>query len=202
MMKARTSIVVLATLASGFARSQETFTPVNVTFAGWVSFRLPLADNGESRHPCISGDGRHVAFESDSTDLISSDANGRQDVFVRDLVNHTANHTTELVSVNTSEQTGNGDSSTVGEVGRNALGSDRRFVLFRSEATDLVVGDTNGIADLFVRDRVASTTERVSVTDAEGQLSRASRVAQMSADGNRILFRSNALELGATPHLE
>lgn len=44
---------------------------------------------------------------------------------------------------------------------------DGRFVAFQSSAADLVVGDGNDIVDVFVRDRLLGTTERVSVSSAE-----------------------------------
>jgi len=188
MKNVRMSVFVLASLASGVARAQETFESVNVTPTGAIG-------NGESVNPAVSADGRFVAFASDSTDLVASDTNGFHDVFVRDL---TTGHT-EIVSVNPSGSSGNGPSAALAlsYTSRIAISADGRSVLFQSAASDLVLGDTNGVADLFVRDRVTGTTERVSVTDTEGQLSRAARRAQMSADGNRILFLSNASELGA-----
>ena len=51
--------------------------------------------NGSSLYPCISADGRFVAFESFATTLVSGDTNGDRDVFVRDR----QSGTTERVSV-------------------------------------------------------------------------------------------------------
>src|SRR5437867_2845951 len=50
------------------------------------------------------------------------------------------------------------------------ISADGRFMAFASDATNLVAGDSNGLIDVFVRDRVAGTTERVSVATggAEG----------------------------------
>jgi len=49
-----------------------------------------------------------------------------------------------------------------------AVSRDGRFVAFVSDAANLVPGDTNGITDVFVRDRLLGTTERVSV-DSNGR---------------------------------
>jgi hypothetical protein len=47
-----------------------------------------------------------------------------------------------------------------------SISRDGRFVAFQSSASNLVVGDTNGSIDIFVRDRLNGTTERVSVNTA------------------------------------
>src|SRR5258705_6726927 len=47
---------------------------------------------------------------------------------------------------------------------RSAVSGDGRFVVFVSLADNLVPGDTNNAADIFVHDRLTGTTERVSVS--------------------------------------
>src|SRR5689334_4894228 len=115
------------------------------------------AEGGEigSVHPSISADGRYVAFESDATNLVPGDTNGHEDVFVRDR----QAGTTERVSVGQGGAQANGDSGFAGL----AISGDGRFVAFASDASNLVKGDTNGATDVFVHDRQAGTTERVSV---------------------------------------
>src|SRR3954451_20360829 len=71
--------------------------------------------------------------------------------------------TTELVSVNSKGVRGNGGG------GAAAISGDGRFVAFTSNATNLVPGDTNDAQDVFVRDRQAGTTERVSVSSTGRQ---------------------------------
>src|SRR5205823_7255077 len=71
--------------------------------------------------------------------------------------------TTERVSVDSAGNEGNGGS------GGTAISADGRFVAFSSYATNLVAGDTNGVADVFVHDRQTGTTERVSVDSAGTQ---------------------------------
>jgi Tol biopolymer transport system component len=78
------------------------------------------------------------------------------------------------------------------------ISADGRFVVFISYATDLVPGDTNVEYDLFLRDRVAGTTTRVSVASAGAQaLGGPSYNASISADGRYISFYSYATDLVA-----
>lgn len=116
---------------------------------------LEVAPTGIS----ITPDGRFVAFASRASNLVPLDSNLRQDVFVRDLVNGTL----ERVSVSSSGIQGDFDSFAP------SLSADGRFVAFQSLATNLVTGDTNQRGDVFVRDRLLGTTERVSVSSTGAQ---------------------------------
>jgi Tol biopolymer transport system component len=78
---------------------------------------------------------------------------------------------------------------------RPRMSADGRYVAFVSRASNLVAGDTNGISDVFVRDRVLQTTERVSVGNA-GQSS-TSNIAydlRISDNGRYVLFGANGLD--------
>ena len=76
------------------------------------------------------------------------------------------------------------------------LSGDGRFVLFESDATNLVSNDTNKISDLFVRDRQTLRTERVNVSTAGVQANRAVRsLGGISADGRFVAFSSPATNL-------
>jgi uncharacterized repeat protein (TIGR01451 family) len=102
---------------------------------------------------------------------------------------------TEQVSVNSAEEEGNGDSA------NSSFSADGRYVTFHSDANNLVPEDTNDAHDVFVRDRLTGTTERVSVRSngREGEFGFASvvRVGQaISADGRYVTFSSSA-ELAA-----
>ncbi len=135
----------------------------------------------------ISADGRFVAFLSYATNLVAGDTNGVADIFVRDR----ATGTTERVSVDSAGAAGNGSSF------EGSISVDGRFVAFDSAATNLVAGDTNGVADIFVRDRATGTTERVSVDSAGAEGNGASSVAAISADGRFVAFLSYATNLVA-----
>src|SRR5439155_1073811 len=70
--------------------------------------------------------------------------------------------------------------------------ADGRFVAFHSAATNLVTGDTNGAADVFVHDRQTGTTERVSVASGGTQRNAASSGSALSADGRFAAVHSDA----------
>ena len=91
--------------------------------------------------PSVSADGRSVTFDSIASNLVPGDANGYEDVFVRDL----KLHRTYLVSVSSAGVQGNSDSLTP------AISGDGRYVVFNSDASNLVTGDTNDYEDVFVR---------------------------------------------------
>ena len=149
-------------------------------------------ENYESGGPRISADGRYVAFISYASNLVEGDTNGSMDVFVRDR----QNDTTERVSMATGGVQGNGDS---GQWGTSISGDGRR-VAFASNASNLVAGDTNRFFDVFVRDRLSRTTDRVSVAtsgrEGNGDSGWASSLS-ISADGHIVAFGSVASNLVA-----
>ncbi len=138
--------------------------------------------NGSSRgKPSISGDGRFVAFASAATNLVALDTNGADDVFVHDL--HTGQ--TTRVSTSSTGAAGNADSF------RPSLSADGRFVAFASLADNLVPDDSNGEVDIFVHDRLAGETTRVSVTSSGEASDGHSQQPAISADGRYVVFASN-----------
>jgi Tol biopolymer transport system component len=142
---------------------------------------------GSSQHPSISADGRFVAFASWASDLVAGDTNGTWDVFVHDR----QSGTTERVSVASGGAEGNAGS------GSPAISADGRFVVFASGASNLVAGDTNNTADIFVRDRQSGTTERVSVATGGVEGNSNSEYPSISADGRFVAFGSYASNLVA-----
>jgi Tol biopolymer transport system component len=90
---------------------------------------------------------------------------------------------------------GAGGEQATGESGAAAPSADGRFVAFASDAPDLVPGDTNGVADVFVRDRVTGTTWRVSVTTGGAQAGGISGAPSISASGRIVAFVSRAQDL-------
>jgi Tol biopolymer transport system component len=137
-------------------------------------------DSSGSESEAISADGRYVAFDSGASNLVPGDANHRGDVFVRDL----RSGTTRLVSVATSGTQGNHTSSFA------AISADGRYVAFDSTASNLVPGDTNHSADVFVRDLRSGTTQRVSVASDGTQTNGDSYFPAVSADGRYVAFES------------
>jgi len=143
--------------------------------------------NADSRDPAISAGGRFVAFYSDASNLVAGDTNGTGDVFVRDR----RAQLTRRVSVGPGGQQANGLSDDV------AISAGGRFVAFQSGASNLVAGDTNGTGDVFVRDRVAQVTRRVSVGPGGRQGNSSSSSPAISADGRFVAFLSRASNLVA-----
>lgn len=148
--------------------------------------------NSFSFAPAISADGRHIAFISFASNLVANDTNGTYDVFVHDR----ATRTTERISVSSSGNEGNSFSLEA------SISGDGAIVAFSSFASNLVA-DTNDVKDVFVRDRRAGTTERVSVSSAGAEANGRSALTafgdgggtQISADGRFVTFESNASNL-------
>jgi Tol biopolymer transport system component len=132
----------------------------------------------------VSGLGRLVAFRSGAGNLVAGDTNSTDDVFVR----NTLSATTTRVSVSTAGTQANGASD------QPSISYDGRYVAFRSVATNLVAGDTNGKADIFLRDLSKKTTIRVSVKNSGGGQTTGGAAAhpQVSDDGNEVVFDSAA----------
>ena len=123
-----------------------------------------FADQSQTAGPAVSADGRYVAFVSGATNLVTNDTNGFSDTFVRDRLNGTV----ERMSVATDGSPANGSSEFP------AISPDGRFVAFTSVASNLVAGDTNEEADIFVHDRQTGQTQRVNVSSGGAQANRIS----------------------------
>jgi Tol biopolymer transport system component len=140
--------------------------------------------NGDSLPVDISTNGQTVLFESAANDLIADDTNGFSDIFARDI----ASGKTLLVSVNTNGTVANRPSA------QAAMTPDGRFVVFVSRATDLVLDDTNGISDVFVRDLQNGVTT-LACPGAAGTASSGSSSPFITPDGRYVVFLSTATNL-------
>ncbi|MCU0497859.1 MAG: hypothetical protein MUF87_10950 [Anaerolineae bacterium] len=141
--------------------------------------------NAESTVPAMSADGRYIAFNSFASNLVPHDTNGLWDVFVHDRLTGQ----TERVSISASGEQGNNRSY------ESSISADGRYVAFVSSATNLVPDDTNQVSDIFVRDRLEQTTIRVSVNTAGEQADLMSYMPRISADGQWVVFWSQATNL-------
>ncbi|HEV7735161.1 MAG TPA: hypothetical protein VGR62_23525 [Candidatus Binatia bacterium] len=150
------------------------------------------ADTGTTGDLRLSRDGRYVVFTSPATNLLGPgmDGNGGRDAFVHDTV------TLQTRRVNVAF--GGGESAPLDNA-RIAMSDDGRFVAFVSAASDLLPPgqDTNGVADVFVRDMVLGTTERVSVGQGgvQGDAPAGMNKIGISGDGNVVAFESDASNL-------
>jgi Tol biopolymer transport system component len=155
-----------------------------------LTIRTSISSTGEEGNASSSGgpvsvDGRFVAFDSSASNLVSGDNNEVQDVFLRNL----KTGLTQRVSLGGAGNESNGSSSVL------ALSNNGRFVTFLSEASNLVAGDNNGVADIFVCDLKKAQTQRVFVNYAGGQGNTTSGGFSVSANGRFVAFTSNASNL-------
>ncbi len=144
-----------------------------------------FASVGGAQWPSISADGRFVAFSALDGSFVSGDFNGMSDIFVRDVVAGT----TRIASLGAGGQLGNGGSHFP------SISADGAVVAFQSSAWNLVVGDTNQIMDIFVRDLTLATTVRASVGQGGAQAQpnihfQGAYLPSLSADGKRVAFLS------------
>ena len=146
--------------------------------------------DGDSQRPTLSADGRFVAFWSAAENLVDNDTNQMTDCFLHDR----ETHTTIRVDV------GPADVEANGECARPVVSGDGKLVAFESAATNLekptVLGkstDTNKTKDVFVRDLIANTTTRVSVSSDGKQGTGDSVRPAISANGRFVAFQSEAV---------
>jgi Tol biopolymer transport system component len=147
--------------------------------------------NGDSFAGAISGNGTHVAFWSTATNLgLPNPTGDRSHVYVRSITTHS----TDRVSMDSNYNAGN-ESSWLPSISYYG-----RYVAFVSSSTNLVPLDGNNVRDIFVRDRLANSTVRVSVTETGGEADRASFDAVITADATRVAFSSAATNIVTPDH--
>ncbi len=155
-----------------------------------VTTRVSVASDGTqgnelSEFPTISYDGSYVAFSSSADNLVPGGYSAN--IFLH----HRATQVTSRVSV-ASDGTAANDYSIY-----PSLSADGRTVAFRSGASNLVSGDTNGWDDIFVHDTQTGQTSRVSVASDGTQANENNVFASLSADGRYVGFSSIASNLVA-----
>ncbi|MDP1661991.1 MAG: GC-type dockerin domain-anchored protein, partial [Phycisphaerales bacterium] len=142
--------------------------------------------NWSSYGGVISGDGLKVAFTSDASNLVAGDNNAHKDIFV------VARTGGSPVRVSLTSAGGQPDLDSFNA----SISGDGQYIAFISTATNMVFGDTNSVADVFVRDTVANTTTRVSVDSSGAQADGASfGYPVISRDGHSVVFCSDATNL-------
>ncbi|MBQ0819133.1 PD40 domain-containing protein, partial [Microvirga sp. HBU67558] len=140
---------------------------------------------GNSSDAQFSPDGRSIVFASDAP-LVAGDDNHKSDIYIKNLI------TGAITRVSTAGATQANDFST------NARFSpDGRFVLFESLASNLVAGDNNHSADIFMKELSTGVITRLSVDQNKLEANNGSYDARFSADGRFIVFESDAFNLVA-----
>lgn len=158
--------------------------------SGRADFTDPITPGAGTRTQSISDDGNLVVFNSLASNLVASDNNNLEDVFLRNRSTGTAT----ILSLAPGGTESNGLSRA------NDISGDGRFVTFESCASNLIVDDSNGLCDVFLLDRQSSTIERVNVSSAgvaanqQGDAVRG-HWSRVSADGRFVVFMSMASNL-------
>lgn len=145
-----------------------------------------IQSNGSSFRPSLSYNGRWVVFESTANNLVSAGTlSGTTHIYLRD----TQTNVTSLISRDSAGTAGDDDST------QARISADGRYVVFASNSTNLVSGDTNAQRDIFRHDTQTGTTIRVSVANGGTESNGFSRSPSVSEDGGFVAFHSSASNL-------
>ena len=195
--------VAFETEATDFASSQELSddnngTDIYVYDTVNNSLNIVSADpeqfvigNGPSYLPAVAGvgEGYRVAFVSEAANLSPDDTDSTPDIYVFTYDPSAFSYDIQVVSVNTLGIKGNGAST------HPAISANGRYVAFESDATNLVVGDSNDATDIFVHDLDTGKTTRVSVDSNGTQATGPSFEPTLSFNGQVVVFTSAASNL-------
>lgn len=143
------------------------------------------ASNGNSYEPAISGDGRWVVYCSFASNLVTSDDNNRPDIFLYDRQDDTVRRLSDAP---------NGDDGNDNSCGQSDLSTNGQYVAFISDASNLVVSDTNNVRDVFIYNRGDDTVRRITAENGQQGAAR-SDMPSISDDGRYIAFQSDASNL-------
>ena len=146
-----------------------------------------IVGNGESYNPTFSPDGTEVAFQSTASNLVPGDTNNVSDVFVKNLL------TGAITRVSTDANGGQANNDSIVTGGGGAVFShDGTEIIFTSGASNLVPSDTNGVADVFVKNIVTGAIARISTGANDLQATGGSTDAIFSPNGTELVFFSEA----------
>lgn len=190
---------ILTALPAGASAADSLRT--TFLFSRSISGGVP---DGPSRNGAVSHDqriARVAAYESDATNITPGDANGLTDVFVVMRSGPWGqNGTPWQMGPATLASSGLGGAPANGPSYKPAVDGDAHnkpgCVAYVSEASNLVPGDTNGVADAFVRDLRNGRIERVSVDSSGRQSNGPTFDVTVSGDCRRVAFSSTATNLG------
>lgn len=185
MLSVAMSVLVVSSF--GLSKISATVPGTNQAIDQSTSGGIP---NSYAFYSASSQDGRYIAFQSASTNLTTPSTTGSSyQIFIRDRLTST----TTLVSQSASGSQGNSYSQSP------RISADGRYVVFESNASNLVGSDTNSTLDTFIRDTALGTTTRVSTSSSGSQANAGSQSADVSADGKYVVFESYATNLVSSP---
>lgn len=169
--------------ASATVPGINTLTSVNDSGNGQGGDQSSGLSNFNNSSSQIVSNGRFIAFNSNATNLVANDTNNTTDVFVRD----TKMNTTIRVNTSTLGVQANGISHLAD------ISSNGRYILYISQATNLIDGATRPIGQLYIYDQKTATTDiaiRHSLTGAYVSHANAFDGYSVSDDGRFVLFKS------------
>ena len=146
-------------------------------------------ENGSSDYASLSSDGRFVVFQSSSTNLISG-VSGTQ-IYVKDLLTGEV----RLASSNSFGHAGSGGSSSSPQIT-----PDGRFVVFRSNATNLISGVIG--LQIYVKDLLTGQLKLASSNSSGNAGIGSSYSPRITPDGRFVVFSSNASNLTGVSGLQ
>ncbi|HET7735476.1 MAG TPA: hypothetical protein VFK52_05850 [Nocardioidaceae bacterium] len=182
----RSTAAVAAALTTGLATALLVPGP-SVQAASNQTIWVSQSDGPLSESPSVSKDGRWVAFSSEAEDLVvgKDDLNGYADIYLFDR----STRKNVLVTRNRAGGPANGESE------EPVISANGKFIVFSSEASNLVKGDTNDATDVFRFTVATKKIVRLSINSAERQANGDSFEPVVSGDGKVVVFTSDATNL-------
>jgi Tol biopolymer transport system component len=149
---------------------------------------MKVAEIFFDRVQAMSGDGRYIAYTSSDSNIVTGDANLATDLFVYDRISGT----TKRVNISSNGEEANSGMDKYDGV---SMSYDGQYIAFVSGASNLVEGDNNGVADVFVHGSVSGTTLRVSVSTNGQEADQKCWSPSISSDGQYVVFWTSASNL-------
>ncbi len=157
-------------------------------------------DRSDDAPQVTSADGRFTTFASEADELAPDDDNRFTNIFVRDALTDTTALVSRASGAGAAGDAPSGPALPAGGLvaigapatALPAISANGQVVAFTSSADNLVPGDTNNHADVFVRNLVTNTTTLVSVKSDGSQGNLDSIDPSISADGSRVAFTSRS----------
>ena len=163
------------------------FNPVTGTVVRGSESSLGAQGGNFSTEAWLSPDGRYLAFQSRAPNLVPSDGDGTNDVFIKDLSTGQTVRVSEL---------GGGLDATSHSEGLS-ISADGRYALFTTRADNLAVGTTIGRFNIVLRDMTTGAFQLISEDSGGVEGNNNSRGGVISEDGQWAVFRSEASNLVA-----